>query len=137
VKTIYIRGLTEATHGNACGIGMAEFTNRRTAEAVDRRITAINSITGGHAPAAAIPIWYENDREVLENAFPTIGLVESPEAKVLQIANTLQLGELLASRAYLPEVEQRDDLEILDPCAGWNFDAQGNLPPVMLASPAH
>src|SRR5215471_13608673 len=27
VKTIFVRGLTAATHGNACGIGMAEFTN--------------------------------------------------------------------------------------------------------------
>lgn len=131
VKTIFVRGLTEATHGNACGIGMAEFTNRRTAEAVDRRITAINSITGGHAPAASIPIWYDNDREVLENAFPTIGLTEPPQAKVLQIADTLHLEEVLASAAYLSEVEKRSDLEIVEPLAEMKFDAAGNLAPVL------
>ncbi|RPI90662.1 MAG: DUF2088 domain-containing protein [Planctomycetaceae bacterium] len=131
VKTIFVRGLTEATHGNACGIGMAEFTNRRTAEAIDRRITAINSITGGHAPAAAVPIYYDSDREVLENAFPTIGLVEPPEAKVLQIADTLHLEEVLASRAYVAEVERRSDLEIVEPLADMRFDSAGNLAPVL------
>ncbi len=130
VRTIFVRGLTEATHGNACGIGIAEFTNRRTAEAIDRRITSINSITGGHAPAAAIPIFYDTDREVLFNAFPTIGLTDPPDAKVLQIPNTLQLGEVLASRAYLPEVKERSDLEIVEPLADMQFDGDGNLFPV-------
>ncbi len=32
---IFIRGLTEETHGNACGIGLAEFTNRRTVDQMD------------------------------------------------------------------------------------------------------
>ena len=130
VRTIFVRSLTKATKGNATGIGMAEFTNRRTAEAVDRKITAINAITGGHAPAAAIPIWYDTDREVLENAFPTIGLPEPPEARVIQISNTLHLAEVLVSTAYRPELERRSDLEILGPPAELAFDAAGNLFPV-------
>lgn len=46
-KLIFVRGLTPETHGNACGIGLAEFTNQRTVEQIDKRITAINCITGG------------------------------------------------------------------------------------------
>ncbi len=134
VKTIFVRGLTEATHGNACGIGLAEFTNDRTIAAVDRRITAINSITGGHAPAASLPISFGTDRDVLEAAFPTIGLTEPEDARVLHISNTLLLAELLASEAYLPLIESRDDLEVVEEPREMEFDEEGNLYPVAAAT---
>ncbi len=136
VKTIFVRGLTEATHGNACGIGLAEFTNDRTIAAVDRRITAINSITGGHAPAASPcrTLSFNTDRDVLEAAFPTIGLTEPEDARVLHISNTLLLAELLASEAYLPLIEARDDLEVLEEPRDMEFDEEGNLYPVAAAT---
>lgn len=130
VKTIFVRGLTEATHGNACGIGLAEFTNSRTVDQVDRRITAINSITGGHAPAAALPIAFDTDREVLQNALTTIGLVSAERAKVIQIPDTLHMAEVLVSEAYLDEIRQRPDLQIISEPADMQFDAAGNLPAV-------
>ncbi|HLJ11034.1 MAG TPA: lactate racemase domain-containing protein [Planctomycetaceae bacterium] len=134
VKTIFVRGLTEATHGNACGLGMSEFTNDRTIAAVDKRITAINAITGGHAPAASLPISFKTDRDVLEAAFPTIGLTEPERSRVLHISNTLQLAELLASEAYLPLIESRDDLEIVEEPRDMEFDEEGNLYPVAAAT---
>ncbi|MFN0051259.1 MAG: lactate racemase domain-containing protein [Planctomycetales bacterium] len=137
VKTIFIRGLTEATHGNACGLGMSEFTNQRTVDAVDRRITAINAITGGHAPAAAIPIAFDTDREVIENALPTIGLTEPEHAKVLQIADTLHLAEVMASEAYLPQIAERKDLEVLEPVQAMRFDDAGNLFPIFSGTAGH
>jgi hypothetical protein len=124
VKTVFVRGLTEATHGNACGIGMAEFTNSKTIAQVDRRITAINSITGGHAPAAALPIAFDTDREVLENALTTIGLTTPENAKVIQVTNTLHMAEVLVSEAYLPEIQKRPDLQILGPAEDMQFDAE-------------
>ena len=130
VRTVFVRGLTEVTHGNACGIGMAEFTNTRTVNSIDRRITSINSITGGHAPAASIPIWYDTDREVLENALTTIGLVTPERAKVIQISDTLHLAEVLVSEAYLDEIMSRSDLEIVTQPQDLQFDAAGNLLPV-------
>ena len=131
VKTVFVRGLTEATHGNACGIGMAEFTNSRTIDKVDRRITAINSITGGHAPAAALPIAFDTDREVLENALTTVGLTTPENARVIQVTNTLHLTEVLVSEAYLAEIRERPDLEIVGPPQDMQFDSNNNLYPVV------
>ena len=130
VKRIFVRGLTEATHGNATGIGIAEFTNTRTINQVDRRITAINCLTGGHPTAAMLPIAFDTDRDVIQAALPTLGLVEPTNAKVVQIANTLHLGEVLVSEAYLPEIAQRPDLAIIDGPFEMPFDADGNLRPV-------
>ncbi len=130
VKRIFVRGLTHETHGNATGIGIAEFTNTRTINQVDRRITAINCLTGGHPTAAMLPIAFDTDRGVIEAALPTLGLVEPTKAKVVQIANTLHLGEVLVSEAYLPEISQRSDLAIIDGPFEMPFDAEGNLIPV-------
>jgi hypothetical protein len=132
-KRIFIRGLSEETHGNACGMGMAEFTNRRTIESVDQHITQINALTGGHPSAAMMPVAYETDREVLETALPTLGLCEPHEARVVHISNTLKVGELLVSEVYLPEIESREDLEILDGPFEMEFDTDDNLIPVPAA----
>lgn len=126
-KRIFVRGLTEETHGNATGIGIAEFTNQRTADAIDRKITAINCITGLHPTAAMIPIAYETDREAVSNALHTCGLVEPPHSKVIQIPNTLHLAEVLVSEAYLPQISERIDLEQLTEPKEMAFDSHGNL----------
>lgn len=129
-KRIFVRGLTEETHGNATGIGMSEFTNQRTVDLIDRQITAINCVTGLHPPAAMIPIAYETDREVVINALHTCGLIEPENSKVIQISDTLHLGETLVSEAYLPELSGRHDLEQISDLNEMAFDALDNLRPV-------
>jgi hypothetical protein len=127
VKRIFVRGLTYETHGNACGLGLAEFTNSRTVRSVDQNITAINSLTGGHPSAAMIPVHYDSDREVLDAALPTTGLADAADARVIHISNTLHVGEVLVSEVYLAEIESRDDLEIVDGPCEMQFNADGNL----------
>lgn len=126
-KRIFVRGLTEETHGNATGIGLAEFTNQRTADATDRGITAINCITGLHPTAAMIPIAYDTDREAITNALHTCGLVEPPQSRVIQIPDTLHLAEVLVSEAYLPQLAERADLEQISQPAEMDFDSRGDL----------
>jgi hypothetical protein len=126
-RRILVRGLTEDTHGNATGIGLAEFTNQRTIDAVNRKTTAINCITGQHPTAAMLPIAFETDREAISAALQTIGLIDPPEAKVIQIADTLHLAECLVCEAYLPLLAERGDLTALDAPHEMEFDVQGNL----------
>ena len=133
-RRIFVRGLTEETHGNATGIGMAEFTNQRTVDSIDQKITVINCLTGLHPPAAMTPITFETDREVITAALQTVGLVEPPQSKVIQISNTLQLAECFVSEAYLPEFAGRDDLTALTEPADMAFDERGNLFDVATAS---
>jgi hypothetical protein len=127
VKRIFVRGLTEETHGNACGLGLAEFTNKRTVEQVDAEITKINSLTGAHPSAAAIPVHYDSDREVLENALPSVGLVEPENARVVQIKDTLHLGEVLVSESFQEELAERSDLEVVEGPFEMQFDSDGML----------
>jgi hypothetical protein len=126
-RRIFVRSLTAGTHGNATGIGLAEFTNRRTAESVDPVKTRINCITGGHPTAAMMPVVYDTDRDAIAAALETIGLVEPEQARVIQIADTLHVAEALVSEAYLPQLGERGDLRRINEPAGMAFDTTGNL----------
>jgi len=128
VKVIALRGLTEATHGNAVGLGCSEFCKSRLIREMDVHATRINAITAGHLGAALVPMDYETDREILDLALGTIGLVEPRDARLLWIKNTLELAELECSTAYLDEARTRDDLEVLTPPRDLPLDATGNLP---------
>jgi hypothetical protein len=128
VRRIVIRGLTEETHGNASGIGLFEFCTTRALEAIDQRITRINCLTSGNVSACMLPVNFDTDREILDNALPTIGLTEPPHAKILWIRNTLELTEVECSQAYWDEAQQRSDLEIIRELQDLPFDAAGNLP---------
>ncbi len=128
VKVIALRSLTEATHGNAVGLGCAEFCKSQMLRETDVRATRLNAITAGHLSAAMFPMDYETDREILDLALGTVGLVEPPDARLLWITNTLDLEEVECSAAYLEAARARDDLEVLTPLRDLPLDAAGNLP---------
>jgi hypothetical protein len=128
VLRIFVRGLTEKTHGNAVGIGSADFTTDRLVDSIDLPTTYINAITGQAYQAPMIPMHYPTDREILDIALESLGLIPPEEARVLWIRNTLDLGEVEASEAYLKAAKQRKDLEISRDLKDLAVGADGNLP---------
>jgi hypothetical protein len=128
IKRIVVRDLTEPTHGNATGIGMAEFCRTRVVEKMDAKITRINCLTGGHPTAAMLPLDYPTDKEILDAAFPTIGLTDPPHARLMWIHNTLEVAEVECSVAYLNEARERPDLTIVRDAQPMPLDVMGNLP---------
>jgi len=128
VKVIAIRGLTPETHGNAIGMGIAEFCKSQLLRETDFQATRLNAIISTHVSASMAPLDYETDREILDLALRAVGLVEPPEVKILWIRNTLELAEVECSVAYLEEARRRDDLEILTEPRPLPLDADGNLP---------
>ena len=130
VRRIFIRGLTEQTHGNACGIGMAEFTTRRVVDQVDAHITRVNCITAGHPTAAMLPVICVNDREAIEDALSTIGLTPPEHARVMQIHDTLHLETVLISEAYAAGIPSQERLSVVVGPRPMDFDAEGFLVPL-------
>ncbi|MBN2474169.1 MAG: DUF2088 domain-containing protein [Pirellulales bacterium] len=128
VKRIAVRGMTEQTHGNSIGMGLAEFCRSRLLRETDFHAVRLNALVSGHVSAGMPPLDYETDREILEAALGTIGLTEPPRAKLLWIANTLDLAEVECSAEYLEEARRRDDLEIRTDLRDLPLDAAGNLP---------
>lgn len=109
-RRIFVRSLTKETHGNATGIGMAEFTTQRCVDQIDHEITRINCITGNHPEAAMIPVTLPNDALAVETALQTIGMTEPEDAKIIQISDTLHLTRVRVSEAYFDAVRRSDTL---------------------------
>lgn len=126
-KRVLVRALTEESHGNACGIGLADFTTQQCAEQIDQQQTRMNCITAGHPEVGAMPLTYPCDQEAVQAALQTIGMVEPPQARVMHIADTLQLSELRVSEAYADAIAERDDLSIIEGPLEMDFDSTGQL----------
>jgi hypothetical protein len=127
IRRIFVRGLTPETHGNAIGIGMADFTTTRLVREMDERKTFINSLTAMTPQSAKIPIHCETDREVLELALDSLALPARHAARIVRIADTLSLVDLEISEALADEARRHTNLTVLSEPTDLAFDAQGNL----------
>lgn len=127
VKRIALRGLTPESHGNAVGMGIAEFCRSSLLRKTDLAATRLNAITADHVSAAMAPLDYETDREMLNAALPA-SPEEKRRARLVWIADTLHLEELQCAEAFWEEAQGREDLEILSEPRDLLFDENGQLP---------
>jgi hypothetical protein len=128
MRLIFVRGLTEKTHGNAAGIGLADFTTTRLVKAMSYRDTVINCLTAGYPEGAFVPVHFDTDREVLDAALAIVGTRRPEEARVMRIRNTLCLEELEITEACLGEPTTNGKPQPLGTARPPAFDASGNLP---------
>jgi hypothetical protein len=129
VTFIVVGDLSGNTHGNATGIGNADFTTRRVAEKIDWQPTYINALTACSPRGARLPAVLPTARDAVAVALECLGLERLEDARVVRIRNTLRLGEVEVSEALLPELETRADLTRLGDPAPLAFDAAGALAP--------
>ena len=133
ILRIFVRDLTEESNGNACGIGLADFTTTRLVEKIDRRATYMNSITSLGPQKVRVPIYYDTDREAVENALETVGLTAPQDCRVARIESTLHLGEVEISESLLETARERRDLTIIGEPYEMTFDTEGNLKPLRIS----
>jgi hypothetical protein len=127
MRFIFLRGLTEHTHGNACGIGFADFCTTRLVKAMDYAATRINCVTSGYPEGANITVHYDTDREVLDAALAIIGRRDPNQARIMHIRNTLKLEEVEVSEPCLMDLKPVTDFDVVKGPYDLMFDANGNL----------
>ncbi len=131
INRIVVLDLSGETHGNASGIGLADFTTKRAVSKIDYDATFINCLTGGSPETDKIPVFLPNDRDSIATALRTCGPIEPRKAKVVRIKNTLELDRFWISEA-LAEMVKRDKglsekIEFLSEPREMQFDVLGTL----------
>lgn len=81
IKRIVVLDLSEATHGNASGIGMADFTTKTVFDKLDFTATYANMIAAGSPEYASIPIFMESEREAVIAAIKCAGRISMTPAR--------------------------------------------------------
>jgi len=127
IMRIFVRDLTADSEGNATAIGNADFTTKRLVQKIDHRATYMNAITSSCPEAVRIPPYYDSDREAIDTALKTIGPVESHNARIVHILDTLRLEEMYVSEVMLSEVQKRKDLSVNGSPGPLKFNVKGNL----------
>jgi hypothetical protein len=127
MRFIFIRGLSSKTHGNAAGIGFADFTTTRLVKSMNYEATAINCLTSGYPEGANLPVHLDSDRKVMDAALAILGTRPSDKARVMHIRNTLWLEEVEVSEPCLNELPKMTDFAVLRGPSELTFDASGNL----------
>ncbi len=127
IHHIYVRSLSEATHGNASGIGLAELCHARVTRNIDMKSTRMNCITASHVTGAMLPLDFTSDRDALQTACQLAGYIPPAAVPAMWIRDTLTLDELECSEVYYQEALQRPDLEITREPTSLEFDSAGDL----------
>lgn len=125
LQRLFIRGLTEETHHNGCGINLCDISTRRCLRGIDWRATWINVITAAKLDGGRIPMYANTDREALLLAIRTCTNIDFNNAKVARIKNTLCMGEVQVSEALYETIKDRSDIEVICGPEEIAFDSEG------------
>jgi hypothetical protein len=127
IANIVVLDVTEPSHGNAVGVGLADFVPFRILEKVDLRSVYVNAMTSGLGgpQRAQVPMAMPTDRDAVAAALLTCGRADLDRARVIRVHSTLDLEELLVSESLLEQVEADDRLSVVGDPVPLTFDEDG------------
>ncbi len=127
IKYIIVGGVSEASHGNATGVGLADFTTRRLFDRIDYRAMNQNILTSTFVERAKVPMILDTDREALEAAIRCNWGVAPEDTRFARIPNTLELRHVYLSENLVEEAVANGNVEVVEEAGALQFDGDGNF----------
>jgi hypothetical protein len=131
IGRVVVLDLSEGTHGNAIGIGLADLTTKKAVDKIDFHQTFINSLTACWSETAKTPVFLPNDLEAISIGLRLCGPIAPEKAKVVRIKNTLDLCRMWISESLCETVRSDRELskkiEIVGEPKEMQFDVLGML----------
>ena len=121
--------LSEVSHGNGLGVGLASAISKRLFDKLDPEKMYPNCITSTVLKSAMIPLVLASDREAIQLCIRTLNGVDKNAARIIRIANSLHIGRIMLSEAYFNDVllGKYAGVAAIDEPQHLEFDAAGNL----------
>lgn len=124
---VVVLDLTDETHGNSNGLGMADVTTDRAFNKIIPDVTYPNGLTSLILNVLRVPMHVRSDELAIKAAAKACTDGDRDHLRIVRIQDTLHLGEIWISEAMLADARSRDDIDILGDPAPFAFDEQGNL----------
>ena len=121
--------LSEESHGNSLGVGLASAITRRIFDRIDADAMYTNCITSTVIRSAMIPCVLSTDKEAVQFCLRTCNRIDGDHPRVIRIRNSLHLGQVMLSEAYYRDVlaGRYDGLTALDAPEDMLFSEEGTL----------
>lgn len=125
IKRVVARRLTEATHGNGNGVGLADVTTRTLVDDLDLQQVYTNALTSSSLSKAGLPVVMPDDERAVRAALSTIGRWDRETVRAAWIRDTSHLSTFRVTPGLLddaPEavtVEGWQDLRFEDGDPAW------------------
>ena len=121
--------LSEESHGNSLGVGLASAITRRIFDRIDADAMYTNCITSTVIRSAMIPCVLSTDKEAVQFCLRTCNRIDGDHPRVIRIQNSLHLGQVMLSEAYYRDVlaGKYDGLTALDAPEDMLFSEEGTL----------
>ena len=120
--------VTEESHGNAVGIGLADVIPKKILEKANFEFMYTNAFTSKMViPIAKIPMVAADDRDAIGVMLRTCVRVEMGKEKVVFIKNTLELEHIWVSESLAESLGADNRFSILSEPEPMQFDSDGNL----------
>jgi hypothetical protein len=128
ITAVVVLDLTEQSHGNACGVGLADFTTEGLVTRIDLYATYMNGLTSGTGGLLRnrLPNVLPTDRAAIATAMRMCGKPDPRTVRMARIKNTLLASYVDFSANLLPDAE-RAQVEVLGPPRPMSFDERGRL----------
>ena len=114
IERIVVLDLSKGTHGNATGIGTADFITKTAFDKIDFMATYANQIAARNPAGGRIPITMETEREALIAAIKCCRNIDENGPCIVRIKDTLHLSEIWMSENMLPFIAGNSLLEIME-----------------------
>jgi hypothetical protein len=101
IQRYVVLGLSEETHGNSLGVGIADFTTKRVFDRTDFDAVYPNALTSRVLQTAKMPIVVADDRTAVKAALYSCVDIDHERPRVVRIADTSSIDELRVSEALL------------------------------------
>ena len=127
--------LTEESHGNSLGIGLASAITRRIFDQIDADAMYTNCMTSTVIKSAMVPCVMSTDKEAIQFCVRTCNRIDKDNPRIIRIRNSLHIGQVMLSEAYYADVlaGKYPGLTALDAPEAIAFDEQGTLTTPWLA----
>lgn len=121
--------LSEESHGNALGCGLASAITRKIFDEMDIEKMYPNCLTSTVLASARIPCVVSTDKEAIQLCIRTCNGMEDRTVRMVRIANSLHIDRIMLSSAYYEDVKagRYPGVEAMDEPCRLEFDEDDNV----------
>lgn len=127
VQRYVVLDLSEESHGNSIGAGMADVGTKRLFDKIDFDAAYPNALTCTVVMGVRIPMIMKNDQAAIRAALFTCVDIDVDAPRIVRIPNSSHIETIYVSEGLKDEVLASPELELLEDFHPVEFDEDGNI----------